>query len=82
MIALWKFLLAFVGLLVLATVFPFTKSVFDSVSDNGTGALYAAGGTSTNNAFITFLPIGIPIMFFVFILLYVIKSRSSQGGQQ
>jgi len=78
----FKWLFAFVGLIVLAMVFPFVRDVYDTAAGNGTGFFYAAGGNSTNNAFVMFLPILAPIVLFVSLLLYAVrKSSNKEGGQ-
>jgi hypothetical protein len=84
MTTLVKGMVAIVGLITLAYIFPMVKKIFDWVADNGTGVgtgiLYTAGGAATNNSIIMFLPILGPIIFFVAIIIYVVVS--GRGEQQ
>ena len=92
MSTIFKAVLGLIGLITLAMVFPLTRQVYDVAEDNGTGPgtgiLYfiggiPTGGTTTNNAFLAFLPIGIPVMLFIVIIIYVVKGRSKgEGGAQ
>ncbi len=92
MSTIFKLVFGLIGLITLAMVFPLVRQVYDVAEDNGTGAgtgiLYyiggvATGGTTTNNAFLAFAPIGVPVMLFIVIIIYVVKSRNKgEGGNQ
>ena len=78
-----KWLVGFIGLIALAFLFPFVREVYDYAEGNGTGILYAAGGTTTNDAIMAFLPIGIPVILFVGIIIYAVIGRNkNEGGSQ
>jgi len=85
MTTMLKLILSIIGLITIAMVFPFIREVYDFAENNGTGAgtgiLYyiggaATGGTETNNALLTFLPIGIPVILFISIMIYAIVGQN------
>lgn len=80
-----KWILAFIGLITLAMIFPFIREIYDYAEGNTThpGMLMNAGGDATNDAFLTFLPIGIPVVIFISVLIYAVVGRNkNEGGNQ
>lgn len=76
-----KWILALVGLIALALIFPLVREIFDFAEGNGTsGMLPDAGGTTRNDALLTFMPIFGPVVLFVGIILYVVVSRNKGEG--
>lgn len=76
-----KWVLALVGLIALALIFPLVRDVFDFAEGNGTvGMLPSAGGTTRNDALLTFMPIYGPVVLFIGIILYVVVSRNKGGS--
>lgn len=86
MSSIFKWVAGTIGLIIMAVVFPFVRSIFDLVAGNGTGILYISGngtgalhpGTSVNNGFIQFLPVLIPTIIVVIIIIYVVRKENNE----
>jgi hypothetical protein len=87
MSSIFKWVAGTIGLIILAVVFPFVRSIYDLTSGNGTGILYVSGngtgalhpGTAVNNGFIQFLPVLIPAIIVVIIIIYVVRKDNNKA---
>lgn len=77
MSSIFKWAASIIGLICLAVFFPFVREFYETTDSNGTGILHSAG-TTTNNGFIQFLPVLVPVMIFVIVIIYVVRKDEGQ----
>lgn len=79
MVTMVKWIAVIAGLATLAFIFPPVQQIYKAAGNSTTGMFYPVSGDTTPDAFIMFLPILIPVIFFVALIIFVVKSGQSQG---